>query len=143
LPSSAALAREAGACCELELDRQAAQRKLERELTEARRDARFAVERAAAREAVGTWTRKNRRTDSMSTGGTQESPSQPFATPPQAFELYRAIDNHNLEYIARVRDHAFPLLLQKSAGEFPVIYASRCGERHRDIVIMLVGAFSR
>jgi hypothetical protein len=31
----------------------------------------------------------------------------------------------------RVRDHAFPLLLQKNAGEFPIVYASRIGKSHK------------
>lgn len=31
----------------------------------------------------------------------------------------------------RRRDHAFPLLLQKNAGEFPIVYASRIGKSHQ------------
>lgn len=31
----------------------------------------------------------------------------------------------------RVRDHAFPLLLQKNAGEFPIVYVARIGKSHR------------
>lgn len=62
----------------------------------------------------------------------------------------------------RVRDHAFPLLLQKNAGEFPIVYASRIGKTHQgtcssdliaalhradvqllDIAILICGALSR
>jgi hypothetical protein len=68
-----------------------------------------------------------------------------FDRPPQAWELYKAIDGHDIEYIMRVRDHAFVLLLTKASGggEFPVVYAARQGEKHRDVVILLVGAMSR
>lgn len=69
--------------------------------------------------------------------------SKGFAAPPQAYELYQAIDKHDIDFIMRVRDHAFGLLLQKNGGEFPIVYAARIGEGHRDIVILLIGAFSR
>jgi hypothetical protein len=34
-----------------------------------------------------------------------------------------------------VRDHAFPLLLHKNAGEFPIVYASRIGQSHKGIAV--------
>jgi hypothetical protein len=73
----------------------------------------------------------------------KEVESKGFIRPPQAYELYQAIDKKDIEFIMRVRDHAFGLLLQKNAGEFPIVYASRIGERHRDVVILLIGAMSR
>jgi hypothetical protein len=70
-------------------------------------------------------------------------PTRGFVRPPQAYELYQAIDKKDIDFIMRVRDHAFMLLLQKNAGEFPILYAARIGESHRDVVILLVGAMSR
>lgn len=86
---------------------------------------------------MGTWSRH------AGTSKGKEKETRGFERPPQAWELYKAIDGHDIEYIMRIRDHAFGLLLQKNGGEFPVIYAARQGEKHRDVVILLVGAMSR
>lgn len=88
---------------------------------------------------MGKWARKAQK-DVIKE---EERKTAPFTRPPQAYELYAAIDKHDLDFLARVRDHAFSLLLQKNAGEFPIVYAARIGDSHRDVVIMLVGAFSR
>lgn len=142
LPPSLTLEKESRAQSELELDRQATQRRRERELAEALQDAHHEVERIQAREEVGTWARLRQRVQRGSVSEASKA-GMPFVHPPQAYELYAAIDNHNLDYIARVRDQAFNLLLQKHGGEFPIVYASRIGPTHRDVVILLVGAFSR
>lgn len=143
LPPTLVLEKESKAQSELELDRQAAQRKRERELAEALQDEKHRVERIQAKEGLGTWSKMKTGKGKGKDGGEEGPTSSPFARPPQAYELYQAIDKHNIDFIARVRDHAFNLLLQKNAGEFPVIYAARWGAQHRDIVILLVGAFSR
>ena len=142
LPPASSLDKESAASSELELDRQTRQLQRERELAEALQEQQFEVERQNAKN-TSLWTRatnggRQRGTSSGSSGATQ-----PFANPPQAYELYKAIDKHDIEFIMRVRDHAFPLLLQKNAGEFPIVYASRIGKTHRDIVVLLVGALSR
>lgn len=88
---------------------------------------------------MGTWSRKAEGKGKGKDGDRTKG----FERPPQAWELYKAIDGHDIDYIMRVRDHAFGLLLQKNGGEFPIVYAARQGEKHRDVVILLVGALSR
>ena len=140
LPASLALQRESLAQSELELDRQNRQRQRERELAEALQEQEWEVQRAASRADVGSW----RQGKTVDKGKVKISgPTTAFIRPPQAYELYQAIDKHDIDFIMRVRDHAFPLLLQKNAGEFPIVYAARIGDSHRDVVILLVGAFSR
>ena len=141
LPSASSLEKESVASSELELDRQARQVARERELAEALQDQQFEIDRQNARNS-SFWTigkGKSKAGRSASTSG----PTQGFTHPPQAYELYKAIDKHDIDFIMRVRDHAFHLLLQKNAGEFPIVYAGRIGKSHRDIVILLIGALSR
>jgi hypothetical protein len=141
LPTTSSLLKESQASSELELDRQTRQIARERELAEALQDQQFEVERQAARNTsfwtIGKGKGKGKQSESSS------GPTQGFTHPPQAYELYKAIDKHDIEFIMRVRDHAFHLLLQKNAGEFPIVYAGRIGPSHRDIVILLIGALSR
>lgn len=87
---------------------------------------------------MGTWSRR-RNEERKDTGSGRAG----FERPPQAWELYKAIDKHDIEYIMRVRDGAFGLLLQKHGGEFPIVYAARQGEKWRDVVILIIGALSR
>lgn len=142
LPPSASLVTESLASSELELDRQTRQLARERELAEALQDQQFEVERQNARN-TSFWTMgKGKQKAGGATSGSN-GPTKGFAHPPQAYELYQAIDKHDIEFIMRVRDHAFNLLLQKNAGEFPIVYAGRIGPSHRDIVILLIGALSR
>ena len=140
LPASLSLQRESLAECELELDRQQRQIIRERELAEALQEQEWEIQRAAARAENGTW--RGKATNKGKTKSTDD-PTKGFVRPPQAYELYQAIDKHDIDFIMRVRDHAFGLLLQKNAGEFPIVYASRIGDSHRDVVILLVGALSR
>ena len=138
LPFSQSLERESLAQSELELDRQRRQVQRERELAEALQEQRWEIQRAAARDLNGTWRGKAEKGK-----GRSEGIGKAFVRPPQAYELYQAIDKHDIDFIMRVRDQAFGLLLQKNAGEFPIVYASRIGDSHRDVVILLVGALSR
>ena len=139
LPPSLALHRESLAQSELELDKQHRQLRCERELAEALQEQAWEVQRAAARAGSGTLRGK-----AADKGKAKAyDPTKGFVHPPQAYELYQAIDKHDVEFIMRVRDHAFPLLVQKNAGEVPIVYAARIGDSHRDVVILLVGALSR
>jgi hypothetical protein len=138
LPSSSSLTREGIAQSELELDRQTRQIERERLLAEALQEQEWEIERQAVRSELGTWSRRAEKGKGKGTECTKG-----FERPPQAWELYKAIDGHDIDYIMRVRDHAFGLLLQKNGGEFPIVYAARQGEKHRDVVILLVGALSR
>jgi hypothetical protein len=152
LPSTSALELEGRAQSELELDRQIKQAAREKALAEALQEQQWEVERLQAKEENGggglaVLRNLTSRAHSSSKGKGRASNSnaetQPFAKPPQAYELYQAIDRKDIDFLMRVRDHAFGLLLQKNAGEFPILYAARIGPGHRDVVILLVGALSR
>lgn len=46
-------------------------------------------------------------------------------------------------FLMEVRDRAFHLLLRKSGDATPLVHAMRIGESHREVAIVLLGAFSR
>ncbi|KAK6906830.1 hypothetical protein L486_04446 [Kwoniella mangroviensis CBS 10435] len=147
LPPTSSLNKESVYASELELDKQIRQVKKERQLQEALQEQLFSAERLKVKEEQGTWSsiQQNNlkgRTDGRGRGDSWGH-SKGFAHPPQAYELYKAIDDHNIDFIMRIRDHDFNLLLQKNGNEFPILYATRLGERWRDVVILLVGALSR
>ena len=142
LPPASSLDMESLAISELELDRQTRQLQRERELAEALQEQQFEADRQNAKN-TSLWTLKKGGRGQQGGSSSSSGSTKPFANPPQAYELYKAIDKHDIEFIMRVRDHAFHLLLQKNAGEFPIVYASRIGKTHRDIVVLLVGALSR
>ncbi|KAE9410384.1 hypothetical protein BT96DRAFT_1011935 [Gymnopus androsaceus JB14] len=62
---------------------------------------------------------------------------------PQAFEVLRAVERKDVIYLMEVRDRAFHLLLRKSGDVTPLLHAMRIGQTHRDVAIILLGAFSR
>ncbi|WWC65443.1 uncharacterized protein I303_108061 [Kwoniella dejecticola CBS 10117] len=146
LPATASLNKESIYASELELDKQTRQVHRERQLAEALKDQLYSVERAKVREEQGTWsttlqTQPNGQDGRSRTGSWGKS--KPFNHPPQAYELYKAIDEHNIDFIMRMRDHQFDTLLQKNGNEFPILYATRLGNQWGDVVILLVGALSR
>ncbi|KDQ64867.1 hypothetical protein JAAARDRAFT_28513 [Jaapia argillacea MUCL 33604] len=73
-----------------------------------------------------------------------ESPAGPWR-PPETFEVFRAIDRKDMEYLIEVRDRSFDLLLrwEHDMNATPLVYAMRLGPSHRDVAIILLGAFSR
>ncbi|KAI6047270.1 hypothetical protein EDC04DRAFT_2864374 [Pisolithus marmoratus] len=93
---------------------------------------------------------------SISSSTSPSSPSSPsakFVTPQsrssktwkdlQPFEILRAIERKDIMFLMEVRDHAFPLLLHKTGDATPLLHAMRIGQSHRDVAILLLGAFSR
>ncbi|KAL0949734.1 hypothetical protein HGRIS_009774 [Hohenbuehelia grisea] len=62
---------------------------------------------------------------------------------PQPFEVFRAIERKDVTYLMEVRDRAFPILLRKTGDATPLLHAMRIGQSHRDVAIILLGAFSR
>lgn len=62
---------------------------------------------------------------------------------PQPFEVFRAVERKDITYLMEVRDRAFPLLLRKTGDATPLLHAMRIGKSHRDVAIILLGAFSR
>jgi hypothetical protein len=70
------------------------------------------------------------------------SPQAPWKEP-QPFEVFRAIEQKDIMYLMEVRDRAFPLLLRRSGDITPLLHAMRIGQSHRDVAIILLGAFSR
>ncbi|KAF4619940.1 hypothetical protein D9613_005183 [Agrocybe pediades] len=59
----------------------------------------------------------------------------------QPYEVMKAIEKKDIMFLMEVRDKAFPLLLQSSGGETPLVHAIRTG--NKDVAIVLLGAFSR
>ncbi|KAJ3502177.1 hypothetical protein NLJ89_g9007 [Agrocybe chaxingu] len=59
----------------------------------------------------------------------------------QSYEVMKAIEEKDMIFLMEVRDKAFPLLLQSSGGETPLVHAIRTG--NKDVAIVLLGAFSR
>ncbi|KAG6837556.1 hypothetical protein H0H93_007737 [Arthromyces matolae] len=62
---------------------------------------------------------------------------------PQPFEVFRAVERKDLPFLMEIRDRAFPLLLRKTGDATPLLHAMRIGQSHRDVAIVLLGAFSR
>ncbi|KAJ6538597.1 hypothetical protein B0H10DRAFT_2140615 [Mycena sp. CBHHK59/15] len=62
---------------------------------------------------------------------------------PQPFEVLRAVERKDIMYLMEIRDRAFPLLIRMSGGITPLLHAMRLGQSHRDVAIVLLGAFSR
>ncbi|KAF9075928.1 hypothetical protein BDP27DRAFT_1314741 [Rhodocollybia butyracea] len=62
---------------------------------------------------------------------------------PQPFEVLRAVERKDIIYLMEVRDRAFHLLLRKWGDVTPLLHAMRIGQSHRDVAIILIGAFSR
>lgn len=142
LPPSSSLHAESLSASELELVKQTADTKRERDLAEALQEQEWQVQRDHARGVVGSSGRSRETQDPRDRSDSWGS-SKAFARPPQAWELYRAIDKKDIDFVMRVRDHSFGLLLQKNAGEWPIIYAAKAGASHRDILILMLGAMSR
>ncbi|KAJ7904430.1 hypothetical protein B0H14DRAFT_2328319, partial [Mycena olivaceomarginata] len=46
-------------------------------------------------------------------------------------------------YLMEIRDRAFHLLVRMSGGITPLLHAMRLGQSHREVAIILLGAFSR
>ncbi|KAH8830843.1 hypothetical protein DL96DRAFT_1594520, partial [Flagelloscypha sp. PMI_526] len=62
---------------------------------------------------------------------------------PQPFEVLRAVERQDIMFLMEIRDRAFPLLLHKSGDTTPLLHAIRIGKSHREVQIILIGAFSR
>lgn len=59
----------------------------------------------------------------------------------QPYEVMKAVEEKDIIFLMEIRDKAFPLLLQSSGGETPLVHAIRTG--NKDVAIVLLGAFSR
>ncbi|KAH7887825.1 hypothetical protein F5I97DRAFT_1863107 [Phlebopus sp. FC_14] len=76
--------------------------------------------------------------------GIQKSgPSSKAWKEPQPFEVFRAIEGKDITFLMEIRDRDFQLLLRKTGDATPLLHAMRIGESHRDVAILLLGAFSR
>ncbi|KAL0570756.1 hypothetical protein V5O48_011199 [Marasmius crinis-equi] len=62
---------------------------------------------------------------------------------PQPFEVLRAVEQKDIVYLMEIRDRAFHLLLRKWGDATPLLHAMRIGNSHREVAIVLLGAFSR
>ncbi|KAI0003071.1 hypothetical protein BJV74DRAFT_570217 [Russula compacta] len=62
---------------------------------------------------------------------------------PEPWEVLRAVEIKDIDYLMEVRDRAFHALVRPSGGVTPLIHAMRIGKSHHDVAITLLGAFSR
>ncbi|KIK65354.1 hypothetical protein GYMLUDRAFT_38803 [Collybiopsis luxurians FD-317 M1] len=62
---------------------------------------------------------------------------------PQPFEVFRAVERKDIVLLMEIRDRAFHLLVDKNGETTPLVHALRIGQSHRDVAIILLGAFSR
>jgi len=62
---------------------------------------------------------------------------------PQPYEVLRAVERKDIMYLMDIRDRAFHLLVRMSGGITPLLHAMRLGQSHRDVAVILLGAFSR
>ncbi|TFK43618.1 hypothetical protein BDQ12DRAFT_675282 [Crucibulum laeve] len=60
---------------------------------------------------------------------------------PEAYQVFRAIEERDVMFLMQVRDNAFHLLLRNSGNATPLVHAMRLG--YKDVAIILLGAFSR
>ncbi|GLB33719.1 hypothetical protein LshimejAT787_0106030 [Lyophyllum shimeji] len=103
-------------------------------------------------ESVSDFSQHDRRASASSvaslSSATSPKPSQvnhktSSWTEPQPFEVLRAIERKDIVFLMEVRDRGFPLLLRKTGDATPLLHAMRIGQSHRDVAILLLGAFSR
>jgi len=144
LPSTAFLQREAS---------QAAPKAILRQLRRSPTPPSSPPPQLASEESEDGSTRERR--DSVSSSASPTSPSTPLNwimprsnstrtwKEPQPFEIFRAIENKDIMFLMEIRDRAFPLLLRKTGDATPLLHAMRIGQSHRDVAILLLGAFSR
>ena len=103
LPSSRNLDQEAVRSSSLELTRQSLQLQREREIAEALAEEERLERRKELKESQGTWTSlivgKRKGADKSGAGGAGDGKgkSKGFDRPPQAYELYAAIDKKDLK----------------------------------------------
>ncbi|KAG8934410.1 hypothetical protein FRC02_010044 [Tulasnella sp. 418] len=62
---------------------------------------------------------------------------------PEPWEIVRAVEKKDANYLIAVRDRAFHLLLHKTGDATPLHHAMRIGPSHGDIAILLVEAMCR
>ncbi|KAF8897453.1 hypothetical protein BD779DRAFT_1490939 [Infundibulicybe gibba] len=62
---------------------------------------------------------------------------------PEPYEIFSAIEKKDIMFLMAVRDSSFPLLLRSCGNATPLLHAMRIGQSHRDVAILLLGAFSR
>ncbi|KAG7097055.1 hypothetical protein E1B28_004445 [Marasmius oreades] len=113
-------------------------------------------EDAEEQEVMDTDLSKRRGSDvSTTSSASTRSPKQPLSKheedqkaigswkDPQPFEVLRAVEQKNIVYLMEIRDKAFHLLLRKWGDATPLLHAMRIGTSHREVAIVLLGAFSR
>jgi hypothetical protein len=101
LPPTHVLEEEAVRSSSLELIRQSLEAQRERELAEALAEEERIESRRELKESQGTWTKlivgRRKGKDKDGGSGSGDAKSKPFDRPPQAYELYAAIDKKDLK----------------------------------------------
>ncbi|KAH7105712.1 hypothetical protein BKA62DRAFT_690643 [Auriculariales sp. MPI-PUGE-AT-0066] len=130
LPTSGFLSREASQYASTSCDTQ--KRRDEAEAAALSESLRSEAEQATLGRRA---TKPNRRMSTM-------TKSTPWRDP-EPYEVYQAIEKKDLIYLMEVRDRSFRLLLRRTQGSTPLLHALRLGATHREVAIVLIGAFSR
>ncbi|KAJ7179908.1 hypothetical protein C8R43DRAFT_1055888 [Mycena crocata] len=73
----------------------------------------------------------------------RQDKSQSSWKEPQPYEVLRAVERKDIMYLMEIRDRSFHLLVRMSGGITPLLHAMRLGQSHRDVAVILLGAFSR
>ncbi|KAF7352865.1 hypothetical protein MVEN_01253500 [Mycena venus] len=76
-------------------------------------------------------------------GKSHSSWKEPQASVVLPYEVLRAVERKDVMYLMEIRDRAFHLLVRMSGGITPLLHAMRLGNSHREVAIILLGAFSR
>ena len=101
LPPTHVLEEEAVRSSSLELTRQSLEFQRERELAEALAEEERTEQRRELKESQGTWTKlivgRRKGKDKEGGSGAEDGKTKPFDRPPQAYELYAAIDKKDLK----------------------------------------------
>ncbi|KAG7449270.1 uncharacterized protein BT62DRAFT_945391 [Guyanagaster necrorhizus] len=139
LPSSAFLLREAESVAPNEILRQLRRSPSPPSSPPAEDDDDFTHLRSSSVRSTASASvqakAKSKVTDTQCFGGPWKEP--------QPFEVFRAVERKDIMYLMEIRDRAFHLLLRKSGDATPLLHAMRIGQSHKDVAIILLGAFSR
>ncbi|KAJ7068185.1 hypothetical protein C8F01DRAFT_1117211 [Mycena amicta] len=73
----------------------------------------------------------------------KQNPTSHSWKEPQPYEVLRAVERKDIMYLMELRDRAFHLLVRMSGGITPLLHAMRLGQSHREVAVVLLGAFSR
>ncbi|KAK7061647.1 hypothetical protein R3P38DRAFT_2493853 [Favolaschia claudopus] len=97
---------------------------------------------ASSIKSFGSSLLKRRQTQ-PSSGWKEPQASAQMILSLSVIEPFLPFSRKDVMYLMEVRDRAFHLLVRMSGGITPLLHAMRLGQSHREVAIILLGAFSR